>query len=219
MIKIKKMIKIISIFILVIIIYFLIYYLKLNNNTIASTKAIIVKVNEKSLEVMGIENMTEVFIAEFNSEGNIGFKQGQEIQIYYNGNIIETSPAKFEKVGKIKVVKEKSDISIPDYVLRRCYNSKDNINIAVTELTDTGVKLTITDTNKLPYKYSNQYTIYKKNYKESGDKWEEVKKVSNISKEDTLEMISYISQEKNNAITEVKIDWEQIYGKLYERRI
>lgn len=111
---------------------------------------------------MGIQNVTGLFSVGFTDEGNIGFKQGQEVLIYFDGMVLETYPAQLGNVGKIKIIKEKSDITIPDNVLRFYYSSRDNINVTVSELTNNGISFTITDTNELPYSYSNEYVIYKK---------------------------------------------------------
>ena len=132
------------------------------NNMSATTRAVVVKVNEKSLLAMGIENVTGLFSVGFTDEGNIGFKQGQEILIYFDGMVMESYPAKLGKAQKIKIVKEKSDIKIPDETLRYCYSSLKNVKAIVSEFTSSGITLIIEDTNELPYSYSNNYTIYKK---------------------------------------------------------
>ncbi|MBO5478893.1 MAG: hypothetical protein J6A04_04195 [Clostridia bacterium] len=132
------------------------------SNMSSTIRAVVVKVNEKGLYAIGIENVTELFYVGFSNEGNIGFKQGQEILIYFDGMVLETYPAQLGKVGKIEILKEKSDISIPDSVLRFCYSLRNNVNVTVSELTNSGILLTITDTNELPYNYSNKYIIYKK---------------------------------------------------------
>lgn len=133
-----------------------------NNNIVANIRAVVVKVYDNSLVVMRIENTNELISVGFTEEGNIGFAQGQEILIYFDGMIMESYPAQLGNVTKIEIAKEKSDLQIPDNILRYCYSSRDNVNVTVSELTRSGISLTITDTNELPYNYSHSYTIYNK---------------------------------------------------------
>lgn len=160
--RLKITLIILGILVLITFILWAIYYSKKKNSTISTATGVIVKVNEKSLDVMGIENATGLFNVGYTSEGDIGFKQGQEILIYFNGMVLESYPAQLGKVGKIKIVKEESNISIPDEVLRFYYSSSSNVNVTVSELTSKGIQFNITDTNELPYSYSNSYTIYKR---------------------------------------------------------
>ena len=91
------------------------------NTSTSSTiaKAVVIRVYENSLLAMGIEGISEgIFIVGFANEGNIGFKQGQEILIYYNGTIMTSYPAQLGKVEKIEIIKEKSDVEIPEKYLK-----------------------------------------------------------------------------------------------------
>lgn len=133
-----------------------------NDNMAATAKAVVIRVNENSLDAMGIEGMTDIFSVGFANEGNIGFKQGQEILIYFSGMIMDTYPAQLGKAGKIEIIKEKSDIEIPEKYLKFYYSSRDNVKITINELQENGMTLTITDTNELHYEYSSSYTILKK---------------------------------------------------------
>lgn len=65
-------------------------------------------------------------------------------------------------VSKIEVIEEQSSKQIPDDIIRFCYNTKDDVNVSVNEFTRSGITLTITDKNELPYKYSHSYKINKK---------------------------------------------------------
>lgn len=133
-----------------------------NDNMKATIKAIVVKVNENNLLAMGIESESELYSIGLKSAKNIKFEKGQEILVYFNGDIMESYPAQIGNIGKIEVIKEKSDIQIPDNIIRFCYNSKDKVNVTISELTNSGITLTITDANELPYNYSHSYTINKK---------------------------------------------------------
>ena len=168
---------------------------------------------------------------------NREFKQGQEILIYFDGMILTTYPGQLSNVGKIEIVKEKSDVKIPEEVFRTFYSSSNNVKVSVSKLTSTGISLVIADTNQYPYNYSNTYTIYKKNkqaenltlqpiktesatsnsvppYMGTGQVlWEEAKKISN-------EYVPYTVKEWNNGNEIGKIcDWTNIYGELGARRI
>ena len=131
------------------------------NNISATMKAVVVKVNKNSLMVMQADNQSLNSVS-FSEEGNIGFKQGQEILIYFDGMVAESYPAQIHNVGKIEILKEKSDIEIPNSTLRYCYSSHNNVTVSISELTKTGIEIIIKDTNELQYDYSNTYTIYKK---------------------------------------------------------
>ncbi len=134
-----------------------------NNSNMSSTiKAVIVKVNENNLLAMGIENGSELYSIGLNNIKDIEFKKEQEILIYFDGNVMETYPAQLGNIGKIEIIKEKSDINIPDEILRFCYNSKDKVTVTILELTRNGITLIIKDTNDLPYNYSHNYIINKK---------------------------------------------------------
>ena len=75
---------------------------------------------------------------------------------------METYPAQLGDIGKIEIVKDKSDVLIPDDILRFCYSSKDNVTITISELSNCGITLNIKDINELPYNYSHRYIINKK---------------------------------------------------------
>lgn len=95
-------------------------YQEENSSNMQSTKkAIIVKVNSNYLTVLGMENETHLYEVSFSNEGDIGFKQGQEVLIYFDGTILLSNPARITTVGKIEIIKEKSNKSIPEEILRR----------------------------------------------------------------------------------------------------
>lgn len=130
-----------------------------NDNMKARLKAVVVKVNNNNFLAMGIENGTELYSIGLD---NIELKKGQEILIYFNGDVMETYPAKLGNVGKVEIIKDKSDIQIPDDILRFCYSSKDNVTVTISELSNSSITLKIKDTNDMPYNYSHNYIINKK---------------------------------------------------------
>ena len=202
--------------------------------------AVVVKVNEKNMLVIKKDNTSTLISVGFLEEGNIGYKEGQEIEIYFNGDILESYPEQLGRVDKIEIVKDKSDVEIPDSILRYCYSSKDNVSIQISELTNSGIYLKITDTNELKYNYSHNYKIEKEvknpNYTgESGYKigedteystsgyvapapeyiWEEINKISSFSCEDTEE----IKKNTSKVLIDRKFDWSKLYGRLDARKI
>ena len=162
----KKFVKVLGISLLVIlivaIILFAVGYIIIKNY-METIKAVVVKVNDNSMLVMGItDNLSGLMSVGFTDEGNIGYKQGQKISFKYNGSITDMYPPSLDKVDKIKITKEKSDVEIPESILRYCYSSTDNVNVIISELTGKGMSITIEDTNEYPYNLFENYIIRKK---------------------------------------------------------
>lgn len=206
-------------------------------------EAVVMEVYPQSLGVMEIKNnegSQDLYTVSFAQEGNIGFKEGQEVAIYFDGTVAESYPAQIHNVNKIEITKEESQITIPDEVLRYYNSSKDNVSINITDLTNTGFTITITDTNEIPYEFSNDYTLYKevKNEDYTGQFigentgnstagftgtgteyiWEEVDKNPDVEIKDTFEDLVYnmpnMTQEDNFNVIGMKIDWSKLYGEL-----
>lgn len=88
------------------------------------------------------------------------------------------------------------------------YNSIDNISLIVNEFTTQGISFTITDTNKNPYQYLDEYKIYKYNDKEVS------KKNKKISEKTVVQ-----SNKFNESMIFKTYDWTDMYGKLEKRKI
>lgn len=161
-----KKLKIIAILLIILIILGLAFYIFIkqleNGNMTATKKAVIVKLNDNNMLAMGIENGNALYTIGFKDEENIGFKEGQEISIYYDGYILETYPEQFGNIKEIKILNEKSNVEIPDEIVRYCYSTRDKVDITVNEITNESLQITIIDSNDLPYNYSNNYIINKK---------------------------------------------------------
>ena len=208
-----------------------------------STKiAVVVKVNDNSLIVH--EPGKSEWRVSFSEEGDIGFKQGQEVKIYYTDEMINSIyPAPLYDVEKIEIIKEESDIPLSDDLLSHWYSSVDNVSVIVNEFTRAGITFMITDTNDIPFKYTNEYRIDKKvknpNYTGKGTYteatetstssftgkgfeylWEELNRSSEVSRDDTVEVLSYNlpnkTEDKPLTITGRRIDWSKFYGELDE---
>ena len=215
------------------------------SNAVATLSAVVMEVHESGLSVMEIkegESSYDLYTVSFAQEGNIGFKQGQEVLIYFDGIVAESFPAQIFNVSKIEITKEETDITIPDDVIRYYNNTTDNVKVDISELATTGVKITITDTNELPYEYSNNYVIYEKvkneNYTGEGYQigedtenstsgytgtgleyiWEEMEKKSNDNIEDTIKDLTYnlpnMTENEHYTVIGKQIDWTEIYGEL-----
>ena len=121
----NKNLKIAIIVVIIAIVAFLAIYLVVNNNkknlrnnpvdnqNVESGE----NMDEDSLDVMiGSDEEKYVNNVAFSKEGNIGFKEGQEILIYYNSSPESVIPGQIIDVGKIEIVKEQSDTTIPDEI-------------------------------------------------------------------------------------------------------
>ncbi len=262
--KLKKVILVFSIAVILISIIGIIAYVigneteDINNNEItnyieednqsnmsATINAVVMKVNENSLSVMEIQegdSSENLYSVSFAEEGNIGFSEGQEVLIYFDGIIASSYPMQIHNVGKIEITKDQTDITIPENILRYYNSSKENVDINVSEITNRGITINITDTNEIPYEYSNDYVIYKETVNESytgegeyiGENtgnstagytgtgseyiWDELEKNPDIKIEDTIDDSIYnlpnMTEEDNYHVTGKKIDWTNLYGEL-----
>lgn len=214
-----------------------------NNQVIM--KAVVMQVYEKALGVMEVKENDEpesLYTVSFAEEGDIGFKPKQEINIYFDGTVADSYPAQIHHVNKIEIVKDTTQISIPDDVIRYYNNSKDKVNLQITELTTKGITITVEDKNDLPYEYTNDYVIYQEvkneNYTGVGETigknsenstsgytgtgteyiWKELNKNADVKMEETIEDLIYNlpNQTDNNHFTIIgkKINWEKLYGEL-----
>lgn len=143
----NKKLKIAIIVVIIAIVAFLAIYLVVNNNKKnlqnnpvdnqnvesgenmdTTMNAIVLRVNEDSLDVMiGSDEEKYVNNVVFSKEGNSGFKEGQEILIYYNSNSESVIPGQILDVGKIEIVKEESGVTIPDEIKQIFQNDDNNI--------------------------------------------------------------------------------------------
>lgn len=200
-----------------------------NRNMMAIKEAVIAGVNEDSLYVVDSENKDLLYEVSFAKEGNIGFKQGQKIKIYFNGN--ETGSningvLAIQNVGKIEIADDENEQLISNDILKKFYTSFDNVDISIDNLTNTGLTMTVTDNNNLKYEFANKFTLSRNIAKKpdnsvikyddgsiaipgyEGDKWQELSKISdNVANTGTAEII-------NENTTRWTFDWSNIYGPI-----
>lgn len=170
-----------------------------------SITAVVLDVKEKLLTVMDIKDEGLYCITLPENSKNLQIKKGQEVKIYYNFDTIieETLPASIRDIKKVKITKEKSDIEVPKKHLERVFNSSDNIHIFVDEISQTGITLTIKDTNeyKRDYKYSSDYEILDKTIH------------STLLNKTKNKKVGYCKIIDDNTVTNT-YNWENIFGKL-----
>ena len=202
-----------------------------NADAIATMDVVIVRVDDTYLEVINKDDPNDVMRANIPDDDTNEYKQNQEVRVYYNGMINEMYPGSFDKVSKIEILKDNSDVTIPEKALKLFYSSRNNVSVSNINVTQTGISFEIKDTNEYKYEYTNTYTLFKKNpeaeqvkapsmpivtgnttssYEGSGiPLWEEASKVSDVNSEDT------VTSENIAEDTVRKIcDWTNIYGKL-----
>lgn len=234
----KKMLRITAIILIVYILIIALFQIMLKLKSMRQKmEAIVVGVRKEYLIVINKYNTNELDRINITKKENIDYKEGQEILIYFD----EIVSGCVYNVGKIKIIKEKSDIQIPDDVLRYCYSIPEKVDIRVAELTPNGIYLKISDLNeRIKFNYSHKYTLRGsvKNEKYTGEPgtyveapgaatpayippeepnkyiWENLGMISNIASEDTEVEVSGAPN-----IIHRKFDWTELYGELKERKL
>lgn len=237
--KSQKIIITVLVILILVVLAYRVYTIN-NVNMRATLNAVVMKVGQNSLSVMDIEDK-DLLRVSFADEGNIGFKEGQEVLIYFDGSINLTYPGQIYNVGKIKIEKEKSEVEIPESVLRYYNSSLKNVEVTLNKLNKTEISFTIKDENEYPYGYQDTYKIEQKKIKKTQvegtiqthpesnnsvppyippytehytEYYEELPKKSEIKSEDTgtFEKIDKYTVKKT-------YNWINLYGELEERRI
>ena len=240
----KKVFKFFTILLFLIILIMVGFYLYAYMDSVKSTKKVVV-VKSFHDGFFGVDEKGELFnikFYDFNKLNGKDLKKGQEIEIYWHGIIDSFAPPAINNVRKYKILKEKSDIEIPEYAIKKCYNSIDSVIRHVRSITNSGIELRILDTNEIPYEYDFNYYIYKKinvvSNNESDSKVENVpnggtiihpsnpSNDSNAPRWEELEIIGRPEERYENIIFDVvdssyghydieaKYDWTKLYGKL-----
>lgn len=199
-------------------------------------EATIVKVNDKNLLVIKNNEPNSLYSVGLKNEETSNFEANQEIIIYWDGTVLTVWPEIINNVNKIEIVKEKSDVIIPDNILRYCYNSKEKLSIVVDEFSLNKLVINILDKNEIPYEYQEGYKLYKEvpneNYTGVGEIvgentenstagytgtgvpyiWEEVEKITDVSDEEAISKSVNNLDDGQNKIFEFNI--EKLYGNL-----
>lgn len=215
----KKAFKVLIFIVILVLIVFVGIYFK--NNSFGKEKLNIGK-EKLRLVVIGIWDFQEILAVDEN--GNLlrvqlkelklwnemdKFERGQEIEIYYDGVITETYPGKITNVSSYKILKEKSDIEIPEEVKKRYDNSTANVMVHVRNISNEKLEFRILDTNEISYKYDFDCSLSKKN--EEKNIFEKIEPTVNITMDEVIEIVD---STPGHFDMEGKIDWTDIYGML-----
>ena len=190
-------------------------------------KCVVVKVNKNSITVMKIENDSDdVYAVKINQEDGEKYKKGQEIYVYFDGNVEKVGNLKIDNVKKIEIIKEKSDTKIPEEILKYYYNQVDNVKANVIEITKKGINIEITDSNEIPYKYSKTYSLYKVSKIEDNSSNENISEEEQYAKTNFEYSLIPIEKKKNEVIEDnieitekgenkiqIQINWKP-YGEI-----
>lgn len=199
--------KILIIILLVTICIIAYIFIKIANPTI---RGVVIKVNDKNLTFMDAKDGS-LYSTTIPQNSNLQFKQYQEIFVYLEHDaFIDQSSINTIKNGsikKIKILKEKSNIKVPNKKLERVYSSPDKVLVTINELSPTGISITVNDTNefKHEYQYSDSYRISKGKHNEG---YRALTKNNNIKTS-----VNSVRVNNNGAIKNT-YKWENIYGKL-----
>ena len=131
-----------------------------NADAIATMDVVIVRVDDTYLEVINKDDPNDVMRANIPDDDINEYKQNQEVRVYYNGMINEMYPGSFDKVSKIEILKDNSDVTIPEKALKLFYSSRNNVSVSNINVTQTGISFEIKDTNEYKYEYTNTYTLF-----------------------------------------------------------
>lgn len=182
--------------------------IKIANPTI---RGVVIEATKRNLTFMDVKDNRLLYNISIPENNKLQLKQGQEILVYYKyGSIIEQSlPAhiRTEDIKKITLLKEKSDIEIPNKKLERVYNSGEKVLITIDELSPTGISITINDTNefKREYNHSDSYKLLKGKH---NDTYSELTRNNNIKT--TVNSVKL----DNSGTIKNTYNWENVYGKL-----
>lgn len=183
-------------------------------------KAVILEVHSNDLTVMKISEKNELYNVNVGEKGNVGYKKGQEIIIYYDGTIVTTYPERISNVEKIEIIKEQTNTTIPDRYLEYYNNPTNSMKVSLLELEKTGISFLVYSENELLSDYSEDYEIYRSgSYNVNGIEGvsyiEKLEKKSDIPVEDTIMLTTDLEKKRDtDFIVKYDIDWTTIYGEL-----
>lgn len=121
--KIKILLILFAIIVLILLLIQLWIYV---DHTKAHMKLVVVRSYEKT--ICAIDEAGVLYHVSFDNpeKQNVrGLNKGQEIEIYWHGMINFMAPASIGGVKKYKIIKEKSDIEIPEYAIEYCYSEEE----------------------------------------------------------------------------------------------
>ncbi len=118
--KLKLSVKILIAIIILLIIIFILAYMFIRSRL--TIRGVVIKSNEKNILIMDVKDETPLYIS-LPDNINVQFKEGQEVivNITYDTVIELTYPGSIgsEFIKDVKIVKEKSNIQVPEEILQR----------------------------------------------------------------------------------------------------
>lgn len=193
-----KLVEIIVPIIILVILVFLAFSLYIYTHK--TKTVVVVKASENALLCYG----DSLYYIGISKEDASKYQEGQELLVFFDGWIVETYPCQLSGVSKIITLNQKSNIEIPEGILKYAYNSTVNVKITIQDLNTSGITFLIEDTNNLKYKYEDNYGLYRNN----GSRWEMI----------TKNHLNIVNKTNSNEINESTIqeiyDWSNSYGKL-----
>ncbi len=186
---------------------------KINITKTVTDKAVVISVYDNLM--LCYSNNSGLCRVGLNKAKNMDFCPGQEIKIYFDGWIYATYPGDYSNVKKIKILKEESDIDIPDDILEYAYRKDDRVSIKKEEFTKDRIVLTMIDKNELTYNLGNDN---KNNYYLKNDNTYEIGTLYG-EKVYSGESIKEIFVSDEGTVCKGSFDMSGILDKLTERRI
>lgn len=183
----------------------------------ANKKLVVVKSYVESF--YGVDEKGELYKVSFGKPRNINGKElkiGQEIEIYWHGMINLSAPPGIGGVRKYKILKEESDIEIPEYAKMYCYSTTKNVMVHVREISNKKIEFRILDTNEIPYEYDFGYSLVKKNVENeeyNKDLQEQFKKEQGIVSENNDTTVTNSTKPFNPDTSKYKTVWERVNEK------
>lgn len=153
----KKGIKVLLVFVILVLLAGGVFII-LNNNGVRM-RLVIVEVEDNYLKTIEKDTDFSLYKVEVEGRDMSEFKQGQEIIAHYDGISDAMFPGRFT-ADKVEIVKEKSDMEIPIRVLRYFNYLQDNISVEIEKFTNTSMEISITDSNKYPLDYGDDFSYY-----------------------------------------------------------
>ena len=168
-------------------------------------KVVVVKVEDKGLIVMDAKEDMQyphAYNIDFSIRGDVGYKIGQELSVDYTDTI--TDETGLHEIKKIEILKEESDIKIPDSLMALYYTMQENATCNIKELSNKGILVEIEDSNDIPFEFDDQYYMYNRN-----DTTEALIKPNAIISDS-------IKLKSENGKTTIDVDWASVRGELEE---
>ncbi len=173
--KNRTWLVILSISLVIFLVITVFYVVKIKDENLddsSSLEGIIVRVDENGLFVSIPEKSGKTYslvYVNFSYNGNVSFERGQKVKIWSEGFVSDIFPGYLRNVKDVKILSFEGEEEIPIAYLRYCYNSLDNIELYVKNLSLDGLSLEVKDKNEYPYENPTEYLLFKRDDKNMSD--------------------------------------------------